>query len=168
MIALALWVSFGLTRARAAPAASWRPCQAPLMTRWAAQVSPTNAHPEYPRPQLVREDWLNLNGLWDYAVLPTSAGRPTNYDGSILVPFPIESALSGVMKRLSENDTLWYRRTLTVPREWRGRRVRLQFGAVDRECRVYVNGREVGWHRAATTGSASTSPTPCVGNRTRN
>ncbi len=119
----------------------------PLMTRWAAQVSPTNAHPEYPRPQLVREEWLNLNGLWDYAITPLATSSPTNYEGQVLVPFPIESVLSGINRRLDENSTLWYRRLVAVPSAWHGRRVRLHFGAVDWEARVIVNGRTVGQHR---------------------
>ena len=78
--------------------ADWKPAEGPLMTRWAETVSPENAHPEYPRPQMVRKDWLNLNGLWDYAIRPKDAAKPDSFDGQILVPFPIESALSGVMK----------------------------------------------------------------------
>jgi hypothetical protein len=117
------------------------------MTRWAAQVSPTNVHPEYPRPQLVRPDWLNLNGLWDYAIRPSTAEAPDHYDGKILVPFPLESALSGVGKPLDDQSALWYRRTFTIPPGWKGRRVRLQFGAVDWYCKVRVNGRETGQHR---------------------
>ena len=126
---------------------SWRPASGPLMTRWAADVNPTNAHPEYPRPQLVRADWLNLNGLWNYAITPSSASAVTNFDGQILVPFPIESALSGVMRRLDENSTLWYQRRFQVPAAWAGKRVRLHFGAVDWRTRVFINGQEVGQHR---------------------
>jgi len=125
----------------------WQPAKAPLMTRWSASVTPTNAHAEYPRPQLVRPDWQNLNGLWDYAVCPLASGPPQKYDGQILVPFPIESALSGVMKPLGPKEALWYRRTTQIPVGWRGRRIRLQFGAVDWQCRVIINGREVGQHR---------------------
>jgi len=136
-------------RADAGPE-SWKPANTRLMTRWAREVSPRNAHPEYPRPQLVRKQWLNLNGLWDYAITAKDAPQPTRWDGQILVPFPVESALSGVMKRVSETNRLWYRRTFTVPRTWNlksGRRVLLHFGAVDWETTVWVNGREVGAHR---------------------
>jgi hypothetical protein len=126
--------------------AQWRPAEGPLRTRWAAEVSPDQTLPEYPRPQLVRPDWLNLNGLWDYAITPGAADRPTRWDGTILVPFPVESALSGVMRRLRPEERLWYRRTFEVPPGWAGRRVRLHFGAVDWEARVWVNGREVGTH----------------------
>jgi hypothetical protein len=131
----------------AEPAPTWHPAKAALMTRWAAQVSPENAHPEYPRPQMVRSEWLNLNGLWEYAVRPQDAERPGAYDGQILVPFPIESALSGVAKPLDDQSTLWYRRTTRIPSGWKGRHVRLQFAAVDWQCRVMVNGREAGQHR---------------------
>ena len=131
----------------AADRSAWQPAAGPLLTRWAAEVSPTNAHPEYPRPQLVRPDWLNLNGLWNYAVTPQAFLAVTNFDGQILVPFPIESALSGVMRRLDENSTLWYQRSFRVPPEWSGKRVRLHFGAVDWRARVFINGREIGQHR---------------------
>jgi beta-galactosidase/beta-glucuronidase len=147
-----LYVPLGLlllaTLARGADAnASSRPAAAPLMTRWAAEVSPTNVHPEYPRPQFVREDWLNLNGLWDYTISTNGDALPAAYAGRILVPFPIESALSGVARRLGDSEILWYRRALTVPPAWRDRRVRLHFGAVDWQARVFVNGRAVGQHR---------------------
>ncbi len=75
--------------------AEWKPAKGPLMTRWAKEVSPSNAHPEYPRPQMVRKDWLNLNGLWEYAIRPKDEPKLANFDGQILVPFPVESALSG-------------------------------------------------------------------------
>jgi len=126
---------------------AWRAARAPLMTRWAREVSPSNAWPEYPRPQLVRDEWLNLNGLWNYAIVSKSAPRPTNWDGQILVPFPVESALSGVMKPLTPANRLWYQRSFELPSAWKGRRVRLNFGAVDWETEVYVNGRRVGSHR---------------------
>ena len=93
---------------------SWQPAQGPLKTRWAKDVSPANAHPEYPRPQMVREDWLNLNGLWDLAITSKDATRAT-FETQILVPFPVESALSGVMRPVSENERIWYRRSFEVP-----------------------------------------------------
>lgn len=126
---------------------SWHPAAGPLMTRWAAEVSPSNAHPEYPRPQMARTNWLNLNGLWNYTVTPQSVTTVPKFSEKILVPYPIESALSGVMRSFDENSTLWYERRFTVPAEWRGQRVRLHFGAVDWQTRVMVNGHEVGRHR---------------------
>ncbi|MSR56532.1 MAG: glycoside hydrolase family 2 [Planctomycetaceae bacterium] len=128
-------------------AADWKPKQAPLMTRWAKDVSPENALPEYPRPQMVREKWLNLNGLWDYAIRPKDEARPAKYDGQILVPFPVESALSGVMERVGAKKKLWYRRDFETPAEWKGQRLLLHFGAVDWETTVWVNGKEVGTHQ---------------------
>lgn len=116
------------------------------MTRWAAEVGPTNALPEYPRPQLVRSEWLNLNGLWDYAITPDSIAKPPPFTGRILVPFPVESALSGVMTSLDEHSRLWYHRDFIAPDSWRGRHVRLHFGAVDWHCQVWVNGRDIGQH----------------------
>jgi beta-galactosidase/beta-glucuronidase len=127
--------------------AVWAPAKGPLMTKWAKQVSPRNALPEYPRPQLARNEWLNLNGLWNYAIAPNPGPRPAAWDGEILVPFPVESALSGVMKTVGPDKKLWYHRTFQVPRRWEGRRVLLHFGAVDWEARVWVNGVDVGEHR---------------------
>ena len=112
---LAALMLAALVSARADEPAAWRPAKAPLMTRWAADVGPTNALPDYPRPQLVRSDWLNLNGLWDYAITPDSATNLPPSNGKILVPFPVESALSGVMAHLDEHSKLWYRRGFVVP-----------------------------------------------------
>ncbi len=132
----------------AAPAAGdWQPKTAALMTRWAKHVSPDKALPEYPRPQLVRKDWHNLNGLWEYAIRPKGEPRPAKLDGQILVPFPAESALSGVMKEVGPDNRLWYRRTFTVPQGWGERRVLLHFGAVDWDATVTVNGTELGSHK---------------------
>jgi len=106
------------------------------MTRWAKDVSPNNALPEYPRMQMVRKDWLNLNGLWDIKLADGTNAK-------ILVPYPVESALSGVMKH---SDRLTYRRTFEVPAAWRGKRVLLHFGAVDWRAEVFINGQAVGKH----------------------
>src|SRR5215469_6188375 len=125
----------------------WHPGKPLLSTRWSAQVSPTNAQPDYPRPQLVRPDWLSLNGLWNYAISPDSTDRMPPSQGKILVPFPVESSLSGVMTNLDEHSKLWYRRTISVPQSWRGRRVRLHFGAVDWLCQVWLNGHQLGRHQ---------------------
>ena len=127
--------------------ADWQPAKGPLMTRWAKRVSPEKVHPEYPRPQMVRKDWKNLNGLWDYAIEPKDNPQPENFDGKILVPFPAESALSGVMKPVGEENRLWYKRTFEIPKKWSNRRVLLHFGAVDWDTTVWVNGTKVGTHR---------------------
>jgi hypothetical protein len=128
-------------------AEGWQPAKGPLMTAWAKDVSPEKALPEYPRPQMVRQDWLNLNGLWDYAITDKSAGAPQTYAGKILVPFPVESALSGVMQPLKPEQRLWYHHRFTVPKEWAGKRLLLNFGAVDWEATVWLNGRNLGGHR---------------------
>ncbi len=137
--------------------AQWSPANGPLMTRWASDVTPENVHAEYPRPQMVREHWLNLNGLWDYAITDKDAGKPEQWEGKILVPFPIESALSGVMKRIGPEQRLWYRRTFTTSPLLSAMklggigkselRMLLHFGAVDWEAEVWVNGENVGRHR---------------------
>ena len=131
----------------AAPAADWKPAAGPLFTRFAKDVSPEKAHPEYPRPQMVRDEWQNLNGLWDYAIRPRDDAQPAQFDGKILVPFPVESALSGVMKRVGPDKRLWYRREVTVPDAWRGKRILLHFEAVDWEAVVSIDGQTIRTHR---------------------
>jgi len=116
------------------------------MTRWAKDISPENVWMEYPRPQMVRDKWQNLNGLWEYAITPKGSNKP-EFEGEILVPFAIESALSGVKHSLLPEELLWYRRKFTIPIEWAGQRVLLHFGAVDWECKVWINGVEIGSHR---------------------
>lgn len=126
--------------------AAWHPASGPLTTRWTRDVSPDHALPEYPRPQMVRKDWLNLNGLWDLSITPREAEGPGEFQSEILVPFPVESSLSGVMKSVGESDRLWYRRHFQLPRKWLGKRIMLNFGAVDFETTVWVNGRQAGHH----------------------
>src|SRR5215468_11613450 len=121
---------------------AWQPASGPLQTRWAKDVSPEKSHPEYPRPQMVRKDWLNLNGLWDFSITGKDAAKPDHFETQILVPFPVESSLSGVKKPVSENDRLWYRRKFDIPRAWIGKLVLLHFGAVDFDATVWVNGRQ--------------------------
>ncbi len=133
-----------------AQAADWKPQTAPLMTQWAADVKPDATLPEYPRPQLVREQWLNLNGLWDYAIRPKAeAATPDKWDGQILVPFPVESALSGVMKPVGPDNVLWYRRKFAIPqaKEWSGKSILLNVGASDWETTIWVDGEKVGEHK---------------------
>ena len=137
----------------------WAPAGDRIKTQWAADVSPENAHPEYPRPQMGRStQWQSLNGLWDYSIVPEvfeaiAASKPaTSFpkyaDGKILVPFCAESSLSGVGKRVGPEDVLWYRRSFTRPA---GERVLLHFDAVDWAATVYVNGTEAGSHTGGYT-----------------
>ncbi len=127
-------------------AAGYHPAGSPLFTRWAAQVSPTNSLPEYPRPQLVRPRWLSLNGMWEFQQAQADDVPPIGRSlaEKILVPFPVESALSGVMRHV---DRAWYRRVFELPSVWAGQRVLLHFGAVDWEASVYVNGQPLGTHQ---------------------
>ena len=130
----------------AAAAAGWQMQTAPLMTDWAAQVNPSNPLPEYPRPQMQRADWMNLNGIWQfkrgYSADPVPIGQ--NLGSEILVPYPVESAISGIKQHY---DRVWYRRTFSVPSAWAGKRIMLNFGAVDWEAQIYVNGTSVGTHQ---------------------
>jgi beta-galactosidase/beta-glucuronidase len=123
----------------------WAPKRDHIVTRWS--VDPRAAHPEYPRPQLVRPEWAPLNGLWDYAIVPVDAPDPTIWDGKILVPFPVQSALSGVERFPKETDRVVYHRTFDVPPEWQGRKLMLRFGAVDYDTTVSLNHQPVGTHR---------------------
>ena len=118
-----------------------------LTTSWGRAVTPDNAWRSYPRPQLKRERWQNLNGLWDYAIVSKALAQPARMDGQVLVPFPIESRLSRVARKVSPDQRIWYRRSFTVPANWRGQHVMLNFGAVDYEATVLVNGAVVGAHK---------------------
>ncbi len=117
-----------------------------LTTRWTNSVDPEHVLPEYPRPQLTRRSWVNLNGRWDYCVTAKDAPVPTSFGGTILVPFPIESFLSGVQRAVTEKDRLWYHRTFRAPPRKPGWRLLLHFGAVDWRTTVFVNGVRVGEH----------------------
>ncbi|HEY8750689.1 MAG TPA: sugar-binding domain-containing protein [Tepidisphaeraceae bacterium] len=144
-ILLALGV-LAMAGARSQAADEWKPGKGPLMTRWAKDVSPENAHPEYPRPQMVRKEWQNLNGLWQFQAAAENEDAPLGKElkEQILVPFPVESALSGLMRH---ETRMWYRRTFEIPKDWNGRHVLLHLDAVDWEATVYVNGKKLGAHR---------------------
>ena len=123
---------------------------APIPTRWAAEVNPSAPLPEYPRPQMVRPSWVNLNGEWDYAIL----GKDSDYvrpDGKIVVPFAVESQLSGVCRQVGPEKALWYVRSFAPPRDWKGKRLLLHFGAVDWQAEVWVNGQKAGIHTGGYT-----------------
>jgi hypothetical protein len=118
-----------------------------LKTKWAAEVTPDKVLPEYPRPQMVRPNWQNLNGQWEYALADAAGSQPQTFTGKILVPFAIQSQLSGVAMPVTDQQRLWYRRTFRAPALARGSRLLLHFGAVDWETHVFVNGKEVGSHK---------------------
>ena len=120
---------------------AWQPAGEHIVTRWAEQVDPANPLPEYPRPQLVRRDWRSLNGLWDYSIGPKDGAKMPDAEGKILVPFCVESALSGVGKALRPDQALWYRCQFDLPRGWKGQQVWLNFGAIDSQAWVWVNGK---------------------------
>ncbi len=125
----------------------WSIKDAKLITKWAEEISPENVWSEYPRPQHQRAEWLSLNGLWDYAIVDGSE-KPDNIDqGKILVPFPVESSLSGVNKRVSPDQSLWYKRSFQIPAKWSGGRIILNFGAVDWEMTCRINGQIAGEHK---------------------
>lgn len=131
--------------------AQWKPVGGRIMTEWAAKIDVENVLPEYPRPIMERADWINLNGLWNYAISPVGQAMPQSYDGRILVPFAVESSLSGVGKSLGEKNELWYQRQFSVPPKWKGHRILLHFGAVDWKADVWVNKVKVGQHTGGFT-----------------
>ena len=103
--------------------AQWNPAGERIRTQWAEKIDPENVWPEYPRPIMERPEWLNLNGLWNYAVVPAGSEKPQIDQGEILVPFCIESSLSGVGKTVGGENELWYEREFTVPSKWRNKRI---------------------------------------------
>ncbi len=125
---------------------NWKIAENPLLTQWAADVDPMKPWLLYPRPDLVRNNWLSLNGLWDYSITQKDT-KPEKWEGSILVPYPVESALSGVRKRVSENENLWYKRSFSIPNVWKNKKILLNFEASDWETTVYIDGNEAGKHR---------------------
>ena len=132
--------------ATADAASAYSPAGNNIMTTWGEAIDPSAVWQEYPRPIMARGEWQNLNGLWNYAITGADAAAPADYQGEILVPFCAESALSGVGKEVGADNALWYKRNFTIPRSWRGRNIMLNFGAVDWQADVWVNGAKVGSH----------------------
>lgn len=141
---LAFVITFNLS-------AQWKPVGDKIKSKWVDQVNPENPLPEYPRPIMERQEWQNLNGLWNYSILPLGQNEPSNFDGKILVPFAVESSLSGVQKNVGRDNELWYQREFTVPSKWKNDKVLLHFGAVDWKADVWVNDIKVGVHTGGYT-----------------
>jgi len=129
----------------------WKPAGNKIKTAWSEQIDIKNVLPEYPRPIMERADWINLNGLWDYSIVKAGEAEPAIFDGQILVPFPVESSLSGVMKTVGSENEVWYKRTFTVPANWKSKNVLLHFGAVDWKAEVWVNDIKIGSHTGGYT-----------------
>ena len=147
-----LWMVLALWGALAAQLhAQWKPVEGRISTQWSEQVNPDNVLPEYPRPIMERTEWKNLNGLWDYAIIEKGKHSPSVFDGKILVPFAVESSLSGVAKTVGAEKELVYRRSFDVPSSWKGKKVLLHFGAVDWKTDVWVNDVKVGSHTGGFT-----------------
>ena len=131
--------------------AQWKPVGDKIKTDWVTKVDPKSVLPEYPRPLMERADWVNLNGEWEYAIKPKGAAIPASYDGNILVPFAVESSLSGVQKEVGENNELWYQRSFSVPSSWKNKDVMINFGAVDWKADVFINDVLIGSHKGGFT-----------------
>lgn len=130
---------------------SYDPVSGKIMTVWGEKVTPENAWREYPRPQLKREAWQNLNGLWEYSIQSADMPKPATFDGKILVPFAVESALSGVGKSVMPDQKIWYQTRFTMPGNWSGQQIMLHFQAVDWETSVWINGKLAGTHKGGST-----------------
>lgn len=147
-----LWMVLALWGALAVQLhAQWKPGEGRISTQWSEQVNPDSVLPEYPRPIMERTEWKNLNGLWDYAIIEKGKHSPSVFDGKILVPFAVESSLSGVAKTVGAEKELVYRRSFDVPSSWKGKKVLLHFGAVDWKTDVWVNDVKVGSHTGGFT-----------------
>ena len=129
----------------------WKPAGNKIKTTWAEEINTDNVLGEYPRPIMERTDWKNLNGLWDYAITTKGTSRPKSFDGKILVPFAIESSLSGVMREVGANNELWYSTNFTIPNNWDGKKILLHFGAVDWKADIWLNDIKIGEHSGGYT-----------------
>ena len=131
--------------------AQWKPAGDKIKTSWAEKIDVKNVLPEYPRPIMERAEWVNLNGLWDYAILKAGLAEPSKFDGQILVPFAVESSLSGVQKTVGDENEVWYKRNFTVPSKWKNNKILLHFGAVDWKSEIWLNDIKIGSHTGGYT-----------------
>lgn len=144
---LLLLLASAVTLNVSAQKSSWKIAGNKITSPWAEKVDPNKTLPEYPRPQLVRGNWKNLNGLWDFAITPKNENSPKFTSGKILVPFAVESALSGVGKTVGKDSLLWYQTSFSIPSGFSGKKTLLHFGAVDWETEVFINGKSAGKHQ---------------------
>jgi beta-galactosidase/beta-glucuronidase len=131
--------------------AQWKPAGDKIKTVWGESLDPKNVLSEYPRPLLERSEWQNLNGMWDFSILPVQQTEPARYEEQILVPFPLESSLSGLQKAISDDQAMWYRRTFAIPSAWKNKHILLHFGAIDWKAEIYLNGIKIGSHTGGYT-----------------
>ena len=146
--------------------AQWKPAGEKIKTVWASKVGPNHVLPEYPRPIMERKEWKNLNGLWNYAIQEVGKAAPEKYDGQILVPFAVESSLSGVMKEVGAKNELWYNTSFTIESNWKDQNILLHFGAVDWKTEVWLNGVKIGSHTGGYT-PFSFDITPFINGKTQ-
>ena len=125
---------------------NWHPVGTRIKTKWGNNLKPENVWQEYPRPQLERKDWLNLNGIWHYSITDIGSKKPEKFDQNILVPFCLESSLSGVMKPLNETQILWYYKEFEIPKKWKDKNIIIHFNAVDWKSELYINDDKIGEH----------------------
>lgn len=128
----------------------WSPAENKMLTEWGENINPDNVLQEYPRPLIERSQWINLNGLWDYAIAEKDKYFPET-EGKILVPFAAESSLSGVGKKVGKENALWYFHDFKIPKEWMGEVIKLNFGAVDWKMDLWINDIKVGAHEGGYT-----------------
>jgi beta-galactosidase/beta-glucuronidase len=131
--------------------AQWQPAGEKIKTVWAEKIDVKNVLPEYPRPIMERPEWQNINGLWEYSITKAGSSEPENFDGEILVPFAVESSLSGVQKTVGDENELWYKRSFTIPSDWKNKNILLHFGAVDWKSDIWINDIKVGTHKGGFT-----------------
>lgn len=131
--------------------AQWKPAGDKIKTKWAEKLDPKNVLKEYPRPLLQRTEWKNLNGLWDYAISDTNNNFLIKFESKILVPFAVESSLSGVMRSAGSSKYVWYSTNFDIPKGWKGKDILLNFGAVDWQTDIWINGVKAGTHSGGYT-----------------
>jgi hypothetical protein len=129
--------------------AQWEPKISPILTTWGEKLDTNNVLPEYPRPQMVRENWVNLNGTWDFTLTDSASGVPGHFDDRILVPFCVESTLGGVTMKVTRKDAMWYQKVLRLEKPADGQRILLHFGGVDWHTSLWINGQMIGEHAGA-------------------